>query len=421
MMKRMFVAVLGAFALSIAGCSDRGEERGRTSAVSPTVSTVPATATVPGPPTPTQIPTIARGESGKQVTVRWRWDSGLFDVVIWVRASGSKVAASYGGLYQGPGNFDPRPGGVALLDAATGTQLWRHDTPTQAFPAAFAGGVVAAGTGDGTVLAWDEVTGAERWRLPFDGIPFQVAQAAGVLVVADADPETWGPNGLVDKTRLGGRVWGIDPASGTVIWKATVGSFNAFFAVESLLMGGFVAVSSSSPSGGGDTVIIEPRTGKERWRKPLEASSPPAVEGSLLVVPGASLQAFDLTTGDPRWSATVPEGGTSFFPGITANAVIAGTNTGSLSVLDARNGNLLAVSRFGECVSRATEWFSGLASGSGLLCGSLVRLNRDTAGWKLVTILTPQGAIDSAAGAGSGIVLSTGIGSAPEQVLFIEP
>ena len=38
-----------------------------------------------------------------------------------------------------------------------------------------------------------------------------------------------------------------------------------------------------------------------------------------------------------------------------------------------------------------------------------------------VRLLTAQGAIDWAAPAGAGIVLSTGIGSAPEQVLFVEP
>ena len=165
-------------------------------------------------PSPNPIPTIGVTEAGKDIKIRWRWESGLFNVVIWTQANGSKVAASYGGLYEGPSNFSPKPGGLALLDALSGKEIWRHDTPTQAFPAAFNAGVVAVGTGDGTVFAWDEATGAERWRLSFDGIPFQVMRAASVFVVADADPETWGPNGLVDKTRLGGRVWGVDPATG---------------------------------------------------------------------------------------------------------------------------------------------------------------------------------------------------------------
>lgn len=422
-MRIAVVSAVTCVALAFAACSQRNENSPPSTV--PAASSAPVSVTPEQSATPGQSPTppalaIDRDGSGKDIKVRWRWDSGLFNVIIWVRANGSRVAATYGGLYDGQGSFSPKPGGIALLDSATGTELWRHNTPTQAFPAAFNGGVVAAGTGDGTVFGWDETTGAERWRLSFDGIPFQVISAAGVFVVADADPETGGPNGLVEKTRLGGRVWGVDPATGNVLWKTTVGSSNAFIAVESLLTGGFIAASSSSPSGGGDTVVIEPATGKERWRTKLEASSPPAVEGSLLVVPGSSLRALDLTTGDLRWSAPVSGNGTFFFPGITANAVIAGAN-GSLSVLDARDGHLLATGQFGECVSRTTEWLSGLASGYGLMCGSLVRLLKDSAGWKLVAVLTPQGAIDSMDASGAAIVFSTGIGSAPDQVLFVEP
>lgn len=370
-------------------------------------------------PSPNPIPTIGVTEAGKDIKIRWRWESGLFNVVIWTQANGSKVAASYGGLYEGPSNFSPKPGGLALLDALSGKEIWRHDTPTQAFPAAFNAGVVAVGTGDGTVFAWDEATGAERWRLSFDGIPFQVMRAASVFVVADADPETWGPNGLVDKTRLGGRVWGVDPATGAVLWKTTVGSFNAFIAVESLLTGGLIAAASSSPTGSGRTVVLDPATGREIWSKQIEVSSPPTVEGSLLVLPGPSLTALDLTTGAARWTTPPPGGGTYFFPTTTANTVVAGTNAGSLDVHDARDGHLLTASQLGECA--AARWFQGFGLAYGLTCGSLVRIDHDAGGWKLVRLLTAQGAIDWAAPAGAGIVLSTGIGSAPEQVLFVEP
>ena len=72
-------------------------------------------------------------------------------------------------------------------------------------------------------------------------------------------------------------------------------------------------------------------------------------------------------------------------------------------------------------MSRTIEWLPGLASGYGLTCGSLVRLIPDSAGWKFVTVLTPQGAIDSMDASGAAIAFSTGIGTAPEQVLLVEP
>ena len=55
------------------------------------------------------------------------------------------------------------------------------------------------------------------------------------------------------------------------------------------------------------------------------------------------------------------------------------------------------------------------------MCGSLVRLQKAFAGWKLVAVLIPQGAIDSMDASGAAIVFSTGIGTAPDQVLFVEP
>lgn len=377
--------------------------------------------------TPTPAPTTVRGgeptvaktampirESGKSPTTVHRWDSGLFHVIIWLRANSDVVAASYGGLYEGPSNFSPKPGGLALLEPGSATQRWRVETETQAFPAAFTSDVVVVGTGNGTVFAFDRTTGAERWRMSFDGIPYQVSSAGGVLVVADADPENWGPNGLVDKTRLGGRVWGVDPRTGAVLWKKIVGSFNAFIAAD----GGLVVASSSSPSVNGETTVFEAATGKELWRKTGESSSPPAIQGDLVVVPNAQMSALDARTGQQRWTVQPHNGGTFFFPAIVGDAVVASTNTGTIEVRDLDDGLETAYVELGKC---GGGWFEFKGLPYGLPCGGLARLEHDSAGWKFVWVLIPQGSIDSAAPVGSQIALSTGIGSAPDQVLFIEP
>lgn len=353
-------------------------------------------------------------ESGKSTTTVHRWDSGLFNVIIWLRADNNVVAASYGGLYEGPNAFSPKPGGMALLEAGSATQRWRVETATHAFPAAFASDVVVVGTGNGTVLAFDRTTGAERWRMSFDGIPYQVIAAGNVLVVADGDPETWGPNGLVDKTRLGGRVWGVDPGTGSVLWKKTVGSFNAFIAVD----GGLVVASSSSPSVDGETAVFEAATGKELWRKKGESSSPPVIKGDLVVLPNAAMRAFDTRSGQLRWTAEPRNGGTYFFPAIIGDVVVASTNIGTIEVRDPKDGSEIAFAQLGEC---GGNWFELKGVPYGLVCGGLVRLEHGSTGWSLVRVLQPQGSIDSAAPVGSQIALSTGIGTAPDQVLIIEP
>ena len=377
---------------------------------------VPASTTASAtevPAAPTGPATIAAATA--MPTTRWRWDSGLFNNIIWVRAAEDVVAASYGGLYEGPNNFSPKPGGVALLDAATGNQLWRVSTETQAFPAALIGNLVVVGTGNGTVFALDRATGAERWRLAFDGIPYQVMNGSGVLVVADADPETWGPGGLVDKTRLAGRVWGVDPATGKVLWKASVGSFNAFIATD----GRLVAAAAATTQGHGETAVFEAQTGRELWRVPVEASSPPSIRDDLVVVPGTQLRALNAQTGASRWQVAPANGGTFFFPAVVGGNVIAGTNTHTLELFSASNGTRQMLVQTGEC---GGYWLEVTGETYGLLCGGLVRLEQGPTGaWQIVTVLIPQGSIDSAAPLGKGVVFSSGIGSSPEYVAFIQP
>ncbi|MGE3420486.1 MAG: PQQ-binding-like beta-propeller repeat protein [Dehalococcoidia bacterium] len=346
--------------------------------------------------------------------VRWRWDSGLFNAIIWVRSDDSFVAATYGGLYEGPANFSPQPGGIALLDGATGSQVWRFETPTQAFPAAFIDDEVVFGTGNGTVFALGRASGVERWRIEFDGIPFQVVSAGDVVLVADADPETWGPNGLVDKTRLGGRVWGVDPQTGKVLWKQNVGSFNAFIGTA----GSVVVASASTPQVNSETKAFDVHSGAELWSQPYEASSPPAVTTKEVLIPGATMRTFDTATGADLWAATPPNGGTFFFPLVAGDVAVAASNTGTISILDAATGQERGVAQMGDCSAR---WFEFDDLPYGIVCTGLVRLEPDGSGWKLVVVLIPQGAIDSAAPIGRGVVISTGIGTAPERVLVLEP
>jgi len=68
------------------------------------------------------------------------------------------------------------------------------------------------------------------------------------------------------------------------------------------------------------------------------------------------------------------------------------------------------------------QWFEFDGKMYALLAGGLVRLERPTSGaWRIAPVLQPQGAIDSLTVAGDAIAFSTGIGSAPEHVLLIEP
>ncbi|MBL8795633.1 MAG: PQQ-binding-like beta-propeller repeat protein [Planctomycetia bacterium] len=119
---------------------------------------------------------------------------------------------------------------VEALDAGTGKKLWdytaggRVDTPPTLY-----GGLCLFGCRDGRVYALDSATGELRWR--FLAAPYErgmvahnqvestwplfgsVAVADGVLVVAAGrHPETNG----------GIHAYGLDPATGRMLWKRTI-------------------------------------------------------------------------------------------------------------------------------------------------------------------------------------------------------
>jgi outer membrane protein assembly factor BamB len=238
-----------------------------------------------------------------------------------------------------------------------------------------------------------------------------------VVIVADADPETWGPNGLVDKTRLRGRVWGIDPATGTPIWKKTVGTFSAFVATD----GWLVVAASSSGQNNGEAAAFEAQTGRELWRIPAGVSSPPAVRDGVVLLPSSELSALEANTGRRLWSREPIRGGTFSFPAIVGDVAVATSNTGTAELTAMAGhtpGSLIAYAEVGD--SRG-EWFERNGEIWGLVRGGLVRVESSPSGWRYVVVLIPQGAIDSASPAPQGIAFSTGIGSAPETVALLEP
>ena len=220
--------------------------------------------------------------------------------IIWVRADASAVMTTFGALYEAGTHPSQTPGGAALLELTKGTEVWRVATTAHAFPAALFDDTVVLGTADGTVLGIGRADGSERWRLEFPGVPFQAIRSGDTVVIADADPETWGPHGLVDKTRMAGHVWGLDPRTGEVKWRTKVGAFNAFIAATDLL----VIAAGTDHQGGGEVAALDPGTGAERWRTAAQVASPPALGDSVVVVPGSQLLALNLSDGSLRWGAS---------------------------------------------------------------------------------------------------------------------
>ena len=330
-----------------------GDDEGPLPSASESLST-PVSAS----PTPKQVPDLA--------IEPWIWTGAGPGDWAWVRVFGSAVYVSSGPQYACCDDISKGPGKVTALDAATGNEIWAFSTPSQPFPVTVAGGHAFFGTSDGLVFAVDTATGREAWQHDFPGVPVQVVQTASALVVADGDPEQWGPYGIAAKNRLAGRVQGLDADTGKQRWEATVGNFTAFVlpTPEGLVV-------ASSGYTGEDEVALFDANGNQKWRVTLTStSSPPTVESGAVLVAGTNLYKLDLATGKLLWRVASGTGGTFFGPLVRGESVVAATNTHSIESRSFATGALSGSAPFTDCNFQPLG-----GSPFALVCGGLFRVD----------------------------------------------
>jgi len=182
---------------------------------------------------------------------------------------------------------------VYCLDAETGKLLWKNERPSvytrfaqSSSPAVIEGRVYVLGAGR-LARCIDAVSGENLWetRLPgefrdeFLQSSFAVADGAAVV--------------------LCGHLFGLDAASGEVLWEGdtdrTRGTHTSPAIWESP-DGQRVVVNVS----GGDTICVDPQTGRELWRVASQGgNATPVVAGNRLLTYGSSrkqgLRCFAIT------------------------------------------------------------------------------------------------------------------------------
>lgn len=357
---------------------------------------------------PPATPTATKGLTTPPWTSPWRTPEP--NQWVWVRAEPGLLLLSYGGNYACCANFSLRPGGVAAVDPKDGHELWRHQTAAPAFPAVLTGSTVVFGTGDGTVFGVDASTGRTLWQRDFAGIPFQVLAAASTVVVADADPEIWGPGGMVDKTRLAGRVEGLDRATGAKRWETKVGASSALAAAD----GETLVVAAAQGADGAEIAAFDTSTGSARWRQGTDhVPSPPVIAGKLVLVPGARLAALELASGKQVWAAEPANGGTFSFPVVLGDVVLAGSNTHTFESFGLTRGASKGRSELRECEVRQLR-----VSAFAQVCGSIALIQLSSTGRpSLSPVLTPQGHVQSADFLAGVIYQSNNIGGRSPSVV----
>ena len=219
--------------------------------------------------------------------------------------------------------------GTNAFDAATGKLLWA--TNSGGISPAVSNGTVYIDTQNG-LCAYAAAGGTNLWCAGNNYLPDAPSGAAVV-------------DGIVYFGSALGSVFAIDAATGAQLWSAPISSDNA--ASSPAVANGVVYINGDS------LFAFDARSGAQLWSSSiLDGTSSPAVVGGVVYCGGgASLAAFNATTGDVLWSAS-PGGPLSMVgdsPAVAKGLVFIGasvtgqhgSSSGVLYALKARTGKVI--------------------------------------------------------------------------------
>jgi outer membrane protein assembly factor BamB len=198
---------------------------------------------------------------------------------------------------------------VVALDVSKGTERWRQNTNepgarTEGSAVVVAGPVVVAG--DYNLVAFDRINGTFRWRF----VP-AIGFAPGIYL-GDVS------RGLVFAGSPAGRIYAVSSVSGELVWSAVVATDGHTTVFQPATDGTDLVAGYTTfvaPHTGG-VVVLDPTSGRERWRAMFPAahgpqigtgsSGNPILVGDLVIASSGdgTVYAFDRAKGFVRW--TIP-------------------------------------------------------------------------------------------------------------------
>ncbi len=224
-----------------------------------------------------------------------------------------------------------------LVALSAGQVLWRQSLGGQAYTAPLvAGGRVFVLAADRAVSAYDGSTGRRLWlqQRPSEAL---VLRQAGVLL----------PVGNMLVAGQGGRLAGLDPASGTIRWEATIGSTRGSNDVERLadLVGRVSRLGDSVCARSFQTAVgcVDTARGTVQWTRPAQGSE--GLHGDEQLVFGTEsdgkVLAWRRGSGERAWineTLTYRDLGT---PLVIGRSVAVGDRFGHVHLLSRADGTLL--------------------------------------------------------------------------------
>jgi outer membrane protein assembly factor BamB len=224
-----------------------------------------------------------------------------------------------------------------LVTLKDGQVQWRKKLPAQSFTAPLvAGARVFVLTADRSVIAFDGATGRQLWTQQRAGEPLVLKQAGVMLAVK---------NTLV--VGLSGRLAGLDPNTGVVRWESAIATPRGTNDVERLVdlvapfdrVGDVVCVRAFQAAIG----CVNAERGQAVWTRPSAGEMGVSGNENLLIAPltNGVVQAWNRATGERLWDTERLKYRILSAPLVTPRGVLIADNGGWLYVLSLADGALL--------------------------------------------------------------------------------
>lgn len=324
------------------------------------VGILTACSSAPEKPAPSPLPAVS---GSLKLEKRWTQNIGPVSTPLMMSVHGQTVAVA------------STQGQVALLDAATGrdvwrvsvsapiqagvggdgqrfavvTQnnevvaieagqvLWRETLPALSYtPPLVAGARVFVLGGDRSVTAFDGATGQKLWRQQRPSDPLLLRQAGLIL-----------PIGNTLLVGLGGRLMALNPLSGQVIWETLIGTSRGTNEVERLvdLVAGASRVGTSLcvRSFQASVACVDAASGRIAWSRSAQGHQ--GLDGDAQQVFGVEsdgkVQAWQRQSGAPLWTSDSLRFRGLSWPLASAQGVVVGDEQGWVHVLSKQDGQPL--------------------------------------------------------------------------------
>ena len=224
-----------------------------------------------------------------------------------------------------------------LVTVESGREIWRQKLQAGTFTAPLvAGGRVFVLTADRTALAFDGASGQRLWAQQRSADPLVLRQA-GVLAA-------WNDTLLVG---FEGRLLGLNPLNGLPRWESVVGSSRGTNEVERLVdlvaglnrQGNSVCVRSFQTS----VACVDASRGAVQWTRTAQGHT--GLEGDEARVYGvesdSKVLAWNRQNGQPAWSEDALRFRGLGAPLVMGKALVIGDEAGLLHFLSRQNGKVL--------------------------------------------------------------------------------